>query len=461
MLHFHLRTAVFTASVWLVQAALVSGCHKPPPTGQLVRTEPLVRLVKPELRTIVRTVGQPAFINAYEQTSVYAKVAGYVKQWHVDIGDNIKKDQPLVELFVPELVAEHDQKKAQVVQDEVLIKVAEQIVDVSRGNLAVAAAQVDEAKSNVAKYQADVDRWTSEVKRLTGLVAEKVVDNQVLEESRKQLQASTAARNAANSAIESAKANQLARKAELDKSRVDVEAARAKAKVTQADERRAAALLGYTKITAPYDGVVVARHANTGDFVQPASGDESARRGSTDLSATRTAPIYIVARTDLVRIYVDVPEGDANFVTKGSKARVRIPAFQHAEVEAHVTRTSWSLNIQSRTLRAEIDLPNRERRLLPGMYAYGMVLIERPNVRAVPVAAVAELGNQHVCFLLEDGKAVKTPVQVGASDAAWVELTKKQVKGAWTDIAGDERVIIGDLSEMTDGQPVKLASSSQ
>ncbi len=83
---------------------LVAGCHKTAPGGHLVRTEPMVQVVHPERRTIVRTVGQPAFINAYEQTSIYPKVAGYIKEWKVDIGDSIKKDQLLAEL-------EHDDQR--------------------------------------------------------------------------------------------------------------------------------------------------------------------------------------------------------------------------------------------------------------------------------------------------------------------------------------------------------------
>jgi hypothetical protein len=92
------------------------------------------------------------------------------------------------------------------------------------------------------------------------------------------------------------------------------------------------------------------------------------------------------------------------------------PALGDAEVHATVTRTSWSLPPESRTLRAEIDLPKSDARLLPGMYAYGRVLIDRPNVGALPMTAVVEIGNQNCCFLYEDGKAVQTPVQAGIND---------------------------------------------
>ena len=215
-----------------------------------------------------------------------------------------------------------------------------------------------------------------------------------------------------------------------------MEAARARAQVSRADEQRVAALVGYTHLTAPYDGVVVVRNANTGDYVQPGTGDESGTRRASGRSAARR-PLYVVARTDKVRVFVDVPEMDAGAVTRGTKAQVRVQALNDAEIEATVTRTSWSLRPESRTLRAEIDLPNPDARLLPGMYAYARVLIERKDVRALPLAAVVEIGNQNCCYLYEDGKAVQTPVQTGINDGKWVEVVKKRVKGEWTDFTGE------------------------
>ena len=85
----------------------------------------------------------------------------------------------------------------------------------------------------------------------------------------------------------------------------------------------------------------------------------------------------MVDRLDIVRVFVDIPEREANFVHIGTKASVLAQAFRDEELPATVTRTSWALNIKSRTLRAEIDLTNLESQLLPGMYAYGKVTIER------------------------------------------------------------------------------------
>jgi HlyD family secretion protein len=453
------RTARRRMWPWLLILIGLVGCGKPPAPAKPVDVEPHVSLVKPPLRTISRTVGQPGFIYAYEQTAIYPKVAGYVKKWKVDIGDRIEKDQEIATLSVPELDAELLQKQAQVELDQAQVLVAERMVEVATNNEKVAGAQVEEARAGVNKFQAGVERWESEVKRLTGLSGENgVIDKQVLGESQKQLKVEIASRDAAKSTVIAAEATQLARRSDIEKARADVVAARAKVQSSQADVKRVAALVGYTHITAPYDGVVVARNANTGDYLQPSSGDQSVSSVGPGQSAAHV-PLYVVARTDKIRVFVDVPEMDASSVTRGTEARVRIQALQDEEVAATVTRTSWSLHRETRTLRAEIDLPNPDSRLLPGMYAYGNVLIHRNNVRAVPLAAVVELGNQNCCYLYEDGKAVQTSVQTGINDGKWVEVIKKRVKGVWTDFAGTEEVVLGDLSELTDGQAVQVVKT--
>ncbi len=98
------------------------------------------------------------------------------------------------------------------------------------------------------------------------------------------------------------------------------------------------------------------------------------------------APIYVVDRMDIVRVYVDIPEADANYVHIGSNATVLVKAYRDRLIPGTVTRTSWALNIHSRTLRAEIDLKNPDSQVLPGMYAYANVIIERPKVWTLPVS---------------------------------------------------------------------------
>ena len=159
-----------------------------------------------------------------------------------------------------------------------------------------------------------------------------------------------------------------------------------------------------------------------------------------------------------MRVFIDVPEVDANHVAEGTPGRVHVQALDDAEITGNVTRTSWSLNVQTRTLRAEIDLPNPDAKLLPGMYAYGMLDIKQANVLALPLAAIVGSGNENCCYLLENGRAVKTPVQSGINDGKWIEVSKKRVKGDWTPFTGEDPVILGDLAALTDGEAVEVES---
>ena len=419
-----------TRSLFLVSGFVFSmaGCGKVTEHAQPSPTMPEVTLVKAETRNILRTMGQPGFVEAYEQTSIFSKIPGYIETWNVDIGDKVKKNQLLATLFVPELLEEHGFKQATVALDKVLIDQAKRSVDSADGTLQAATAKVVKAKADVGKFEADVVRWQSEVKRLTDLVAQRVV----------------------------ADSERIACQANLAKAKVDVLAAEATVKVAEADEKRLAALVGYISIPSPYDGIVVLRNANTGDFVQAATGDQTARLNSPDQSSSRGAPIFAIARTDIVRIFVDVPEADANFVNIGTKAEVRVQAFNDMRIDAQVTRTSWALNVRSRTLRAEIDLINPDTKLLPGMYAYGYVKIERNNVMAIPTACITKRGDLTVAYTFKDGNSVELGLKLGASDGVWHEVLSVKNNDTWETLTGEELFLKGDLDELDNNAPVKV-----
>jgi HlyD family secretion protein len=437
-------------------ATLTTGCRK---GGNALSDakrsgngDPVVRIVKPALRTINYAIDQPGFVDAYEQTSIFSKVSGFIKHFYVDIGQEVKKGDLLAEIFVPELDEDHQRKMAQVELNKRQVEQAQQLVVVAASNVKTAIAQLAEAKANVGKYQADVVRWESEVKRLAQMVQEKVVDKQVLTETQKQLDSSKAARNAAQAAVAAREADRATSEANLGKAKIDVETQKAEVQVSEADERKAAAMLAYTKVTAPYDGVVTVRNANTGDYVQAVSGDRSTPNPSA---------IFVVARNDLVRVFVDVPEAYAHYVQKGTKAVVRAEALSGLQIPTTVARTSWAIREKTRTLRAEIDLSIKEYDgLRPGMYVNTKVLVQRSNVHALPQQTLLVSGNQTYCYLLRSTKAVKTPVQAGINDGTWVEVDKMKVDDLWRKVTGDEDVIMADLSELTDGQTVKVAQTT-
>ncbi len=171
----------------------------------------------------------------------------------------------------------------------------------------------------------------------------------------------------------------------------------------------------------------------------------------------------MIARTDPLMFVIGVPEVDAPYVAAGSKATVRVQALAGREFDAPVTRTSMALNSQSRTLQVEIDLANPKDELLPGMYAYGSIDIDRPGVLAIPTSAIAASGNLTCCYMVVDGRAVRTPIEIGVSDGQWIEVVRKNTKsagdGQWVDFTGADQVIVGDLSEVSNGKRVTVEAS--
>lgn len=440
--------------------AATAGCHKAAPNKEPIEVKPPVHLVKPEKRTLKKKFGQPGYVFAYEQTSMFPKVSGYIEQWLVDRGDRLKKGQLMARIYVPELHASYEEKLAQVKLGEVRVRLAQETVEVAKEKVHVATAEVSKARADIKKYEADVERWQSEVKRESNVNADgrRVINTQIIEESKRQLQLARAARLASEAALTSSQASEAARKVEVKKAEVDIEAARAQVKVDERAAEHYKALLGYTHMTAPYDGIVTVRNANTGDYVESRYGDESAPLpGNVSDTPMRGTPVYVVVRDDVMRVYVDVPEMEANYVERGTKASVHIAALEDAVIESTVTRTSGALNQRSRTLRAEIDLPNKDKKIRPGMYAYGELEIVRRDAMTVPMAAVIEIGNQNVVYLHEDGKAVRTPVQTGLNDGKDIEIFRKKHKDKWVQFEGDEEVILGDLAELRDGEEVKVA----
>jgi multidrug efflux pump subunit AcrA (membrane-fusion protein) len=417
---------------------------------------PSVTLVKPERTTLLRTVRQPGSIQAFEQTLVFSKLAGYVQKWHVDRGDHVKKDDVLAELRVPEMEVEVKQKEALVQQADAEIKQATETATAAEANLKSAEAKVKEAESSRLRATAEYKRAKSQHERLARVGSNGVLDKDAVEEARYGFEAAEAGLEEVEARIKSAKAARDESAAKFGKAKADVTVAEAHLAVAKENRDQAKTLLQYAKLTAPYDGVITRRNVNTGDFVQPATG-------------MKAEPLYVVERRDQVRLVVEVPEADAGWVKKGAKGHFRVQVLKGQEFTGEVARTSYALDRMARTLIAEIDLPNPKDQLRPGMYVSAAITAEHPDVMTLPASAVMTQGDvtqgyQSYCFLFADGKVHRTPVELGARGTDRVEVLKKQVRsakvgeeGTWENFTGQEAVVRANLFGLSDGQAVTLA----
>lgn len=392
-----------------------------------------VAIAKPEWTTIRRTTEQPGQVEAFEVTPIHAKIAGYVRAVNVDIGDRITKGQVLAELSEPEMEAELGQKRALVEQAGAEKAQAEAAVEVAEAGVASATAKVAEVRSAIRRTEADVARWQAELARVEQLLSESAVTGSLRDETRSKLASARAARDETGAKVDSADAALVEAKALLDKARSDVVAADARVEVARAEARRVEALLGYAKIEAPFEGIVTRRQVDTGRLTAPGTDGE---------------PLFVVARTERVTISVGVPEAEAPLVNRGDPARVRLQALGGPAIEGTVTRTSWSLDAATRTLRAEIDLPNPDDRLQPGLYAYVAIdTAEHPDVLTVPASAIVREGGRAFVVIAEGGQARRSEVEPGLSDGTRIEVR--------FGLSGGEAVVISGADALTDGQAIQ------
>jgi multidrug efflux pump subunit AcrA (membrane-fusion protein) len=445
----------------LLLVAVAAGCNRqppaPPPAAAAAST---ITTVKPERKPVKRTVEQPGTVQAFEEVVLFAKIPGYVRglaadpdkaalaahDRFIDIGSRVKKDQVLAELSVPELEEEFKQKEATVRQYEAEVVQAKKALAAATAGVASAKAMVAEAKAGLTRTQALYDRWQSEAARVERLVAGGVIDSQTRDETLNQFKAAEASKAESTAKVTTAEAAVAKAQADADKAVADVTATEARLDVAKADGRRVDALRGYTRVKAPFDGVVTRRAVATGDFI----------------AADGKHGLFAVARTDPVRVVIQVPEADAGLIVVGQQLKLTLPTSSAAGETGTVTRTSWSLEPGSRTLRAEVDLPNAAGAVRPGMYAYARLTVELPAEWSVPAAAIGKINDEPVAYLVEDGKAVRVAVQLARGDAQVTQVRryKKAAAADWTPFAGTE-TLATPAAALTDGQAVTPGPSAR
>ena len=435
-----------------IAAVLPAGCRapsdQPPAAAGDDSPSATVAVVSPERTAIHREVSQPGAIEAFEETPVFAKVAGYVNEGWKDRGDFLRKGQTLATLWAPELVDDLKQKESLIEQAEAAIaqaREAEKAVEAAY-NSAVEQVKVAEADRLVlVKRQQRTHMQAQRLER----AGSTVLDRENIDEAQLGYETAKASVLEAEAKIKAAQAMRDEAKAKWSKAGADVRAAEVNRKVAERNRDLAKDMVEYLRLPAPFDCVVYQRNINTGDFVQAATNGAA-------------KPLYIVHRTDLLRIFVQVPETDAGWVKKGAEARLRVQALPGQTFTGHVDRISWSLDPTTRTLRAEIDLPNPAGRLRPGLYVYATLRTDLPDVRTLPRSAVATEGDvtrgyQTYCYQVVDDKVRRLLIELGAGDTERVEVRRKQTRpgGPWEEFTGKEEIVRGNLKDVRDGQSVQ------
>jgi RND family efflux transporter MFP subunit len=332
-------------------------------------TRPRVELEHPRRVTVAQRLETNATLEAFEVTDLFAKVSGYLSDVRVDIGDHVKAGQVLAVISVPEMENELAEDKAQ--------------LDSKQRSLETAERQVDHNKANVALQDVTLKRQEELFK----------------------------ARNIAPQDLDQARANADIAKADVGVAEANLAFAAAQVNLAAATVERIKTLIAYAQIVAPFDGVVAQRLVNRGDLVQAAT-------------STRTTPLFTVQRIDTIRVFCDVPENDVPHLHLGDTAIVKPYGFEGKPFLGTVTRFSLALNPETRNMRTEIDLPNPDERLYPGMYAQVSLEMNRhPDALTVPAAAVGSDGVGSFVYTITDNRVTRVGINIGLTDSGRTEVT--------------------------------------
>lgn len=332
----------------------------------------------------------------FQEIDVYAKEAGYVKKLLVDYGTHVKTGQVMAVLEIPEL-------EAQLEQDQAEIKNS--------------ANQVTRAQHELARYQAQYKALHLQYTRLSGvfqsqpgIVAQQEVDD--------------------------AQGRDLAASSQVDAGQAALEAAQSQLAASKAKLAHDQTLFDYSKITAPFSGVVTQRYANLGTLVQAGTN-----------SSTQAIPIVKLSQDDLFRLVIPVPESYVRFIRVGDPVDVHVASLNRT-FPGKVSRFSVDVREDTRTMHTEVDVRNPDHTLVPGLYAEADLILEhKEDIPTIPLQALNHEGDKVAVFVVNpNGQLEDRPVNLGIQTANDAEVVAGLHEG--------EMVVVSDRAGLKAGEKV-------
>lgn len=439
-------TTLFTGGF----ALSATGCRQIHPAETTAETPPAaIAIVRPVYQALTIPVEQPGQVQAIERTPIFARIPGFVAEVCVDMNHRVRKGQLLARLDVPEVEAEYRRKTALVLQAKAEVEQAQRAQKAAEANVATTQARIREAEAARTRARANLERWRVEHQRIANLVGKGMMDKETRDEALNESKSAESARDETEAKVASALAVYEESAAQLAKARADVAVAEARREVALADEHLAKSMLDYRDIKSPFDGLVVQRHVHTGHLLKAGLGDSC-------------EPLFVLVRTDRVRIFVEVPEAESVYVRPGSRAFLRTQTARGRSLEATVARVSWILQPANRTLVAEIER-DADDLVRPGMYAYAILEAKHPPVWTLPLTAVAFKNENAYGYRMENDRAVRTPLRIGARNADFVEILGLKLapmdasaEGPETTPTGAEMFVATNPAALRDGQEIRI-----
>lgn len=366
-------------SVLITLACFVStGCKSSnsQATSLAIAGASVARVTRGDLASTLTVAGQ---FQPYQQVDLHAKVSGYIRHIGVDIGDRVRTGQVIATLEVPELNAQLMGAQAEVRH--------------SQSEIDRVKSQVVGAESSHAALHDAYMRLAQAARQRPGLIAQQELDDALAKDQNSE--------------------------ASIDVAKAALEATEEQLGVSNADKQRVQALADYSIVTAPFNGVVTKRYADTGSLIQAGTA-----------SNTQAMPVVQLAQSDVLRLRMPVPESDVPYIQNGGTVQVKVQATGKSFI-GKIVRFARALDPSTRTMVTEVDVANPTLELSPGMYAETVIsLQQRNNILMVPIRAVVQGDSQSYVLVLDKNNRVqKKIVTLGVQGADRAEITSGLKEG--------------------------------
>lgn len=387
----------------------------------------LVETITPRQSEATNELVLPATTQAIQEIIVAARTSGYVRRWLVGIGQPVKAGQLLAEIDVPEtnhLLHEAQQEIAE----------ANQTVAQGKAELAQAEAGLQQSEAQLKQARTNLELARVNLERSKTLLGQGVVSRQDTDDKQAMYDARLAD-------VEAAQASVRARQSAIKAQQATVDARVSTSSARQATAERFADLQSYQKVVAPFDGIVTARYIEVGTLITPSGG-------------TATQPgLYRVSRLDTIRVFVNVPQTFAPAVGAGQETEVLVKELAPRKYTGKVLGTTNSIDTTSRTMLAEIRVPNEDHKFLPGMYAQVKFTLQatRRSVLIPAGALVVNAAGTQVIVVRADQTVHYQPIEIGRDFGKEVEI----VAG----LDGSEAIIGTPSDALREGMRVQVSQS--
>jgi RND family efflux transporter MFP subunit len=406
------------SAVLIVLALAVSSCNRngkaegrSPETVSL----PTVAVAKASTQDLSKNVVLTAEFKPFQEIDVMAKVSGYVREIRVDVGDRVRQGELLAILEIPEMADDLARAKA--------------AVDRSSAEVTRAEDDIKRAESSHEIAHLSYERLAEVSRKRPGLVAQQEIDD--------------------------AHSKDLVAEAQIAAAKSNLTAAMQQVDVNRAEVSKVNTMHDYTRVTAPFAGVITKRFADKGSMIQAGTA-----------SQTQAMPLVRLSENSLLRLILPVPESVVPIIHVGQQVNVKVPSLNRT-FPGKVARFSDKVQLDTRTMDTEVDVPNSNLVLIPGMYAEVTLSLSKRNAAlSIPLAAVysnsdssaddptpaeqsssSAASSGRVMTVNADGRIEVRKVTLGIEAANLVEVRSGLQEG--------DLVVIGNRGSLQPGQQVQ------